>query len=79
MKQIILILFTISFLFCQQVGNGSGNHSIGLSVSGIVYTWGYNVSGQLGDKTQTNSSTPMQVLKGLIQVQHTLVTILVIK
>jgi len=64
MKQIVLILITISFLFCQQVGNGSGNHSIALSVNGIVYTWGYNAGGQLGDNTQTNRSTPIQVLKG---------------
>ena len=39
-------------------------HSITVSSEGIVYTWGYNYYGQLGDSTLTNKKTPIKVLKG---------------
>ena len=64
MRKIVFILFTVKSLFSQQVGNGTGNHSIALSINGIVYAWGYNAGGQLGDNTQTDRSTPIQVLRG---------------
>lgn len=37
------------------------------SASSMVWAWGYNVSGQLGDGTNTNRLTPVQV-NGLINV-----------
>ncbi len=39
-----------------------GSHSLGLKSDGTVWGWGDNSSGQLGDGTLTNSSTPVQVV-----------------
>ena len=36
-------------------------HSLGLTNDGAVYAWGYNGSGQLGDGTTTNRTTPTLV------------------
>ena len=36
-------------------------HSVALLNDGTVWAWGYNNSGQLGDGTTTNRSTPVQV------------------
>lgn len=44
-----------------QISSRSG-HSLGLTSEGTVYAWGYNASGQLGDNTTNNSSTPVQVV-----------------
>ena len=41
-----------------------GNHTITVGDDGIVYAFGYNNSGQLGDNTTTNRTTPISVLKG---------------
>jgi hypothetical protein len=41
-----------------------GEHSIALATDGIVYTWGENNNGQLGDGWQTDSYTPVKVLEG---------------
>lgn len=38
-----------------------GYHTVALKNDGTVWTWGYNVNGQLGDGTTDNSSTPVQV------------------
>jgi len=41
----------------------SGNyHSIALKSDGTIWVWGWNPYGQLGDGTETSSSTPVQVL-----------------
>jgi len=36
-------------------------HSCALSSDGLMYCWGYNASGQLGNNTQTDSAVPVQV------------------
>jgi len=40
---------------------GGGYHSITLRVDGIVWTFGANWAGQLGDGTTTDKLTPVQV------------------
>ena len=39
-------------------------HELALSSSGVVYAWGFNAYGQLGDGTNSNRSTPV-VVSGL--------------
>jgi len=46
---------------------GGGNHSLALKNDGTVWTWGYNIYGQLGDGTTINRTTPVQV-NGLTNV-----------
>ena len=36
-------------------------HSSAITSEGRIFTWGYNYSGQLGDDTQNNSSTPVEI------------------
>ncbi|MCL2140523.1 MAG: hypothetical protein FWH42_02425 [Dehalococcoidia bacterium] len=38
-----------------------GSHSLALKNDGIVYAWGYNGDGELGNNSTTDSSTPVQV------------------
>ena len=40
---------------------GGGEHSLALKSDGTVWAWGRNVEGQLGDGTNTNHNTPVQV------------------
>ena len=40
---------------------GGGSHSLALKRGGTVWAWGDNSSGQLGDGTTTNCSTPVQL------------------
>ncbi len=37
------------------------SHSLALASDGTVWAWGYNLYGQLGNNTTTNSSVPVQV------------------
>jgi YD repeat-containing protein len=46
---------------------GGSYHTIVLKADGTVWAWGYNGSGQLGDGTTTDRSTPVQV-SGLADV-----------
>jgi len=44
--------------------DGGNSHSLALASEGTVWAWGYNLYGQLGDGTTTESHVPVQV-KGL--------------
>jgi ELWxxDGT repeat protein len=43
------------------IASGCYYHTIALKSDGTVWTWGGNYSGELGDGTTTNRSTPVQV------------------
>jgi hypothetical protein len=47
-----------------QVSAGE-SHSIGLTDAGVLYAWGGNVIGQLGDGTTTARSSPVTVVGGI--------------
>jgi alpha-tubulin suppressor-like RCC1 family protein len=44
--------------------NGGSNHSLGLRANGTAWAWGVNASGQLGDGTIPNRSSPVSVVGG---------------
>src|SRR5665213_2705019 len=54
---------------------GGGSHSLALSSTGQLYTWGLNVYGQLGDGTTTNSDVPVAVSAGAIPAGATITQI----
>jgi alpha-tubulin suppressor-like RCC1 family protein len=37
------------------------NHSLGIKSSGLLFAWGYNQNGQVGDSTTINKSSPVQI------------------
>jgi alpha-tubulin suppressor-like RCC1 family protein len=41
---------------------GGARHSLAVKPNGTVWTWGYNLAGQLGDGTTVNKSSPVQVV-----------------
>jgi alpha-tubulin suppressor-like RCC1 family protein len=45
--------------------SGGDRHSLGLTSTGILYAWGRNYSGQLGDGTTTSRSSPVTVVGGI--------------
>ncbi|NQX71915.1 RCC1 repeat-containing protein, partial [Paenibacillus alba] len=45
------------------------SHVVALKKDGTVWTWGYNGSSQLGDASSTNQLLPMQVIRGLSDIQ----------
>lgn len=45
-------------------GTGVGLHSVGITLTGIAYAWGYNNRGQLGDNTIIARSSPVTVVGG---------------
>ena len=44
-----------------EVVAAAGEHSVAVATDGLVYAWGNNVYGQLGDGTMNNASTPIKV------------------
>jgi alpha-tubulin suppressor-like RCC1 family protein len=49
---------------CHLGVNSFGSHSLLLHPSGIVFSWGYNNSGQLGNGTDIQVGAPVNVVKG---------------
>ena len=47
-----------------QVSAG-GEHSVGVTTTGVAYAWGSNGNGQLGDGTTANRSSPVTVVGGI--------------
>ncbi|WP_280796708.1 hypothetical protein [Aurantimicrobium minutum] len=47
--------------FVQIATSVGGEHHLGLTSEGTVYSWGMNTYGALGNGTQSNSSIPVQV------------------
>ena len=43
------------------ISNGGWSHSMALKSDGVVWAWGVNWYGQLGDRTTTNRATPVSV------------------
>jgi alpha-tubulin suppressor-like RCC1 family protein len=41
--------------------DAGGYHSVGIKADGSLWAWGYNTSGQLGDGTNTDRSSPVQI------------------
>ncbi|MCS6910602.1 MAG: hypothetical protein NZM11_08555 [Anaerolineales bacterium] len=64
--QHIVTTQTISFV---QIAAG-GSHTCGLTNTGLVYCWGWNAYGQLGDGTRTDRWTPVAVsgLSGAVAI-----------
>ncbi|MBC8144944.1 MAG: hypothetical protein H7X80_05110, partial [bacterium] len=44
--------------------HAGGGHALAVSTRGLVYSWGRNDYGQIGDNTTTDRNTPVRVLKG---------------
>jgi alpha-tubulin suppressor-like RCC1 family protein len=40
------------------------DHTAAIKTDGTLWTWGYNISGQLGDNTVANKSSPIQTVSG---------------
>ena len=47
----------------KQVGSG-GYHTAAIKTDGTLWTWGWNIFGQLGDNTVANKSSPVQTIAG---------------
>jgi alpha-tubulin suppressor-like RCC1 family protein len=58
-----------AFALQPQVSSG-GLHTLILKNDGTVWSWGYNLYGELGDGSKTNSTSPVQItaLSGFLQV-----------
>jgi alpha-tubulin suppressor-like RCC1 family protein len=46
-------------------GGLTSGHNLGLTRTGVLYSWGYNYRGQLGINTSGNRSSPVTIVGGL--------------
>jgi len=52
----------VGYLTDVQSVSAGGSHTVALKTDGTVWAWGHNNTGQLGDGTETDSTTPVQVV-----------------
>ena len=45
---------------------GSDSHSLAITSDGVLWAWGSNRRGQLGNRTTTNSYVPIKIMEGVI-------------
>jgi len=54
-----------------QIGSGyasitaGGDHCLAIKIDGTFWAWGRNGRGQLGDGTNGNKNTPVQIVSGV--------------
>jgi len=53
---------TITFATNWTQVASNGQHAAGIKTDGTLWTWGYNLHGQLGDNTTTSRSSPVQTV-----------------
>jgi alpha-tubulin suppressor-like RCC1 family protein len=56
----------VEILYASLAAGGGGEHTCALGINGVVYCWGDNRDGQLGDGTFTNRSSPVPARGGMI-------------
>ena len=71
-SRVFIICFLIFFLKAIEI-NGQGNcwkeiaagedHSLAIKNDGTLWAWGNNISGQLGDQSNVDKKTPVQIGK----------------
>lgn len=65
MKKLLLLLLIIlnenAFSQCWSSYSAGENHTAAIMNNGTLWTWGWNISGQLGDGTLTDRYTPTQI------------------
>jgi len=45
--------------------SGGAAHSLGLTDTGVIYAWGFGLTGRLGDGTTIDRSSPVTVVGGI--------------
>lgn len=70
MATCIVTVWTQAVDFVSTSISTGSNHSLALNDDGTVWAWGSNASGQLGDGTKTQRTTPVQVqnLSGVTKI-----------
>lgn len=69
MKKYYLILLIVNVSFSQtlcwkQVTASYSYHCVGIQTDGTLWSWGFNIDGQLGDGTTANKEVPIQIGTG---------------
>ncbi len=54
----------LNFVKVDRCGKATNSHTIGLTIDGDAYTWGYGANGELGNGANGNSNVPVLVSGG---------------